>query len=74
MIQSDAIRYPKEKDPLIEELRTVLHQKSISPERAASFFEVDFVTIYRWLKYENIPTKLSRRAIRLGIARISRLK
>jgi hypothetical protein len=74
MTQLDANRNTKEKDPLIEKLRTILHQRAISPERAAPFFEVDFVTIYRWLNYENIPTRLSRKAIKLGIQRIHRFK
>ena len=60
-------------DALIEKLRFTISQKRISPERAESFFDVTFRTIYRWLSYESRPTKLSRKAIRLGIQRIESL-
>ena len=61
-------------DPLIEELRSTIEQKKLSPERAAPFFEVNFRTLYRWLNYESIPTKLYRKAIRQGIRRIQEIK
>jgi len=61
-------------DSLLEKLRLILEKKGLSPERAAPFFDVDFRTLYRWLNYESRPTRLSRRAIRLGIRRIQRLK
>jgi hypothetical protein len=63
-----------EKDQLIELLKSTLEKKVLSPERAAPFFEVGFRTVYRWLNYESKPTGLSRKAIKLGIVRISRLK
>jgi hypothetical protein len=62
------------KDPLIEKLRSTIKQKGLSPERAAPFFEVNFRTLYRWLNYESIPTKLYRKAIHQGIRRIQKLK
>jgi transposase len=61
-------------DKLIEELRTVLDQRGLSPRLAALFFDVSFRTLYRWLNYEFKPTGLSRKAIKLGIQRIQRLK
>ena len=62
------------KDDLIEKLRTILDQKGLSPEEAAGFIGVSYRSIYRWLKYEYRPLKQHRKAIKLGIARISRLK
>jgi hypothetical protein len=62
------------KDELIEELRTTLNQRNLSPRLAAPFFEVGFRALYRWLNYESKPTRLSRKAIKLGIQRIQRLK
>lgn len=62
------------KDPLIEKLKSTLDQKGLSPERAAPFLEINFRTLYRWLNYESTPTKLYRKAIRLGIKRIQKLK
>jgi len=61
------------KDPLIEELRSIIEQKGLSPERAAPFFDVSFKTLYRWLNYESSPTKLYRKAIRQGIRRIQKI-
>ena len=61
------------KDPLIEELRLTIKQKGLSPERAAPFFEVNFRTLYRWLNYESSPSKLYRKAMRLGIKRIQKI-
>jgi len=61
-------------DPLIEKLRSTLKQNGFSPERAALFFEVGFRTLYRWLNYESIPTKLYRKAIQLGIKRIQKIE
>ncbi len=65
--------HSEHKDILIENLRTAIEKKKLSPERAAAFIDVNFRTIYRWLAYESRPTKLSRKAIRLGIQRIERL-
>jgi len=62
------------KDKLIEELRSTLNLRNLSPRMAASFFGVGFRTLYRWLNYESRPSGLSRKAIKLGIRRISRLK
>jgi len=62
------------RDKQIEEIRKVLTEKGLSPRMAAPFFEVGFRTLYRWLNYESKPTKLSRRAIKLGIRRVQRLK
>lgn len=61
-------------DSLIEKLRSTIKQKGLSLERAAPFLEINFRTLYRWLNYESTPTKLYRKAIRLGIKRIQKLK
>lgn len=61
-------------DPLIEELRSTLEQRGLSPERAAPFFEVNFRTLYRWLNYESSPTRLYRKAITTGLRRIEKIK
>lgn len=58
---------------LIEELRKMLTEKGLSPERAAPFFEVSFRTLYRWLNYEVVPSRLARRAIRNGLRRIEKI-
>ena len=62
------------KDQLIELLKSTLEKKGLSPERAAPFFEVNFRTLYRWLNYESIPTKLYRKAIRQVIRRIKKIR
>jgi hypothetical protein len=61
-------------DPLIEEVRSALEQRGLSPERAAPFFEVNFRTLYRWLNYESSPTGLYRKAIITGLRRIEKIK
>jgi len=72
-IMGDKKRLEKSGDLLIEQLRSTLLQKGISPERAAPFFEVSFKTLYRWLNYESNPTKLYRKAIRQGLRRIKKI-
>jgi len=61
-------------DPLIEKLKLTMEKRNLSPERAAPFLEISFRTIYRWLNYENQPSKPYRKLIKTGIRRIERLK
>ena len=68
------IEFKNSNKTLINELRSALEQKGLSPEIAAPFFGVNFRTLYRWLNYKSKPTGLSRKAIKLGIRRIQRLK
>lgn len=60
-------------DILIENLRSAIEQKGLSPERAAPFLEVSFKTLYRWLNYEVVPSRLARKAIRNGLRRIEKI-
>jgi len=61
------------KKNLIESLREIIEEKGLSPEEAARHIEVNFRTVYRWIKGETKPSAVYRRAIKLGIKRMKRL-
>jgi len=61
------------KDKLIEELRQIMEEKKLSAITAARFIETTPKQVYRWLKYENRPTLIFRKAIKRGIERMKRL-
>lgn len=54
----------------VEDLRRVMKQKRLSPERAAPFIGCTFREIYRWLDGEAQPMLLYRRAIAEGVRRM----
>ena len=60
-------------DKLIEELRQVMEERKLSAITASRFIEVTPRQVYRWLKYENRPTLIFRKAIKRGIARMKNL-
>lgn len=60
-------------DKLIEDLRSVMKEKSLSSYATARFVEVAPKSISRWLDYKNRPTLIYRRAIVRAIKRIERL-
>ncbi len=60
-------------DKLVEELRQVLEERKLSAITASRFIEVTPRQVYRWLKYENRPTLIFRKAIKRGIARMKNL-
>jgi hypothetical protein len=63
----------KKKDNLIELLRLTMQDKNLSPVEASGFLETSYRSIYRWLNYEAIPSKMARRAIKNGIRRMSKI-
>ncbi len=60
-------------DRLIEDLRSVMKEKNVSPYGVARFVEATPKSISRWLNYENKPTLIYRKSIQRGIKRIERL-
>jgi hypothetical protein len=60
-------------DKLIEDLKQVLEEKKLSAITASRFIEATPRQVYRWLKYENRPTVIFRKAIKRGIERIKKL-
>ena len=60
-------------DPLIEDLRSVMKEKNLSPYAIARFVESAPKSIQRWLNYENRPSLIYRKSIQRGIKRIERL-
>ncbi len=60
-------------DGLIEDLRSVMKEKNVSPYAAARFVESAPKSISRCLNYENRPTLIYRKSIQRGIIRIKRL-
>lgn len=60
-------------DKLIENLKKVMEEKKLSAITAAMFIEATPRQVYRWLKYENRPTLIFRKAIKRGIERMKKL-
>ena len=60
-------------DELIEDLKQVMDEKKMSAITAARFIETTPKQVYRWLKYENRPTMIFRKAIKRGIERMKKL-
>ncbi len=60
-------------DKLIEDLKQALEEKKLSAITAARFIEATPRQVYRWLKYENRPTLIYRKAIKRGIERMKKL-
>ncbi len=60
-------------DGLIEDLRSVMKEKNLSPYAIARFVEAAPKSISRWLNYENRPSLIYRKSIKRGIKRIERL-
>jgi len=61
------------KDPLVEELREVMEEKSVSANAAAGHIKTHASQVIKWLKYRAKPTPALRKRIKQGIARIKKL-
>ena len=61
------------KDPLIEELREVMEEKSVSANAATRHIKSCPSQVIRWLKYQAKPTPIFRKKIKQGIARMKKL-
>lgn len=55
---------------LVKELRTLLAEKHLSPEKASHFIGCSTNSVIRWLRNENPPSQVYRRMIQEGIAKI----
>ena len=60
-------------DSLIENLRSIMEEKDLSPYAVARFVEAAPKSIQRWLNYENRPSLIYRKSIQRGIKRIKNL-
>ena len=61
------------KDPLTEELREVMEEKSVSANAAAGHIKTRATQVINWLKYRAKPIPDLRKRIKRGIARIKKL-
>lgn len=61
------------KDPLVEELREVMEEKSVSANAAAGHIKTHASQVIKWLKYRAKPTPALRKRIKRGIARMKKL-
>lgn len=57
---------------LIEEMRTVMKEKNLSPEQICKFIGCSGRQIRRWLEGKSRPSQLSKNAIRMGLKKIKR--
>ena len=62
-----------ENDVLIEELRGLMKERKLSTYAAGRALGVAAKSIERWLKYQNNPTPIYRKVIRIGIRRIKKM-
>jgi hypothetical protein len=56
----------------IELLRETMAVYGLSPEKAGTYIEVPGITVRRWLRGENEPGEIYRRAIRDGVEKMKR--
>lgn len=59
-------------DPMIEELRELMKERGLSTYAAGRALGVAAKTIERWLKYENNPSEVYKKVIKIGIRRIKK--
>jgi len=62
-----------ENDPMIEELRELMKTKGLSTYAAGRALGIAAKTIERWLKYENNPSPVYKKVIKIGIRRIKKM-
>lgn len=55
---------------LVKELKTLMDQNGLSPERASHHIGCSVQTVIRWLKNENPPSVMYQQMIRGGIVKI----
>ncbi|MBA7649674.1 hypothetical protein ES703_57472 [subsurface metagenome] len=60
------------KDPLVEELREIMKEKSLSANAAAKHIKTYPSQVIRWLEYQARPTPRYRRIIKRAIGRMKR--
>lgn len=58
---------------IVDELKSVMREKKISPETAGLFVGVSGKQIRRWLEEKAVPNLNSRRALRRGLKRIKKI-
>lgn len=61
------------KDPLIEQLREVMEEKSLSANAAAGHIKTHASQVIKWLKYRAKPIPVLRKRIKRGIRRMKGL-
>ena len=55
---------------LVNELKALMTETGLSPERASHFVDCSYNSIIRWLKNMNPPSPMYQRKIREGIVKI----
>ena len=58
---------------VLQELKSLMKEKGISPETASRFIECSTQQVYRWLKGDNVPSYAYRNQLRKAIRRLRRL-
>ena len=60
-------------DPMIEELRDLMKERKLSSYAAGRILGIAARTIERWLAYDNNPSPVYRKVIKIGIRRIKKI-
>ena len=60
-------------DLMIEELRELMKERKLSSYAAGRILGIAARTIERWLAYENNPSPVYRKVIKIGIRRIKKM-
>lgn len=60
-------------EDLIKELKEIMKEKSLSPEKASKYLGCSAKQIRRWLTGKAMPTYVYQNLIRKGINKIKRL-
>jgi len=62
-----------ENDLLIEELRGLMKTRGLSTYAAGRALGVAAKSVERWLKYQNSPSSVYKKVIKIGIRRIKKM-